>query len=303
MKEYQKQYILNADETLFGAYWPANKARANILLITGMEEHAFRYHEFAKFLNRHGYHVHAVDYYGQGENVVRGKNVLGEVPPHAFEKFVTHLGTIASWIKEDGLPLFVMGHSMGSFQTQRFLQKFPSLASAAVVIGSNGPSVLFGLGKFVAALTVSKFNRHKESKLLAALSLGGYSKSIKNAKTKADWLSYNETNVQRFIEDPLDGGPSSKGFYLELMRGTSALYKKKHYKSLDRTLPLLFIAGAEDPVGNKGKGVKKLYNFYKKLGFNHLDMKLYDNMRHEILNETNKQEVYDDIIYFLNDQK
>ena len=213
--------------------------------------------------------------------------------------FVDHLAFLAKRIRQDGLPLYVIGHSMGSFLTQRFVQKYPELVDKAVIVGSNGPNILFGLGNLVAALTVWPSNRDNESKLLAALSIGAYAKSIKNAVTSADWLSYNEENVQKFLLDPLDGGPSAKGFYRELLRGTSRLYKKRHYKLVPRDLPLFIIAGEDDPVGAKGKGVKKLHKMYKRLGFSNVSMKLYVKMRHEILNETNREQVYNDVLMFL----
>ncbi|MFA5486037.1 MAG: alpha/beta hydrolase [Bacilli bacterium] len=299
MDKYLKQYEISTLLTLYGAYWPSFKADANVLIVTGMEEHAFRYQDFAFFLNNEGFDVYSVDYYGQGENITYGGMVKQEVPVNAFELFVEHLGQIASDIKKDGKPLYILGHSMGSFLTQRFLQKFPGLASKAVVVGSNGPSILFGLGKCVACLTVTKKNRNKTSKLLASLSIGSYAKSIKNARTPADWLSYDEHNVDAFLNNPLNGGPSSKGFYQELLKGTNSLYKKKRFDAVDRDLPILFLAGQDDPVGGHGKGVIKLHKFYKKLGFNNVKLKLYPHMRHEILNETKKKEVFADVLKFL----
>lgn len=299
MEKYLKQYEISNLLTLYGAYWPSFQADANLLIVTGMEEHAFRYQDFAFFLNREGFDVYSVDYYGQGENITYGGMVKQEVPENAFELFVDHLGQVASEIKKDGKPLYILGHSMGSFLTQRFLQKFPGLAEKAVVVGSNGPSVLFGLGKCIAFLTVNKKNRNKTSKFLASLSIGNYAKSVKNARTPADWISYNEANVDAFIANPLDGGPSSKGFYQELLKGTSSLYKKKRLDGIDRELPILFLAGEDDPVGGHGKGVIKLHRFYQKLGFKNVSLKLYPKMRHEILNETNNKEVYADVLKFL----
>lgn len=301
MENYRKSYKVNDDLTLYGACWPTLNARANVLIITGMEEHALRYTEFALFLNANGFNVYSVDFYGQGENIVRGVSKKGEVPDGAFMRFIDHLGVVAMQIKKDKLPLYVLGHSMGSFMTQHFIQRYPELASKVVIVGSNGPSMLFGLGNLVACLTVNKRNRNKESKLLSSLSIGSYAKSIKPARTKADWLSYDKENVDKFIANPLDGGPSTKGFYRELLRGTSSLYKKKNYARVGRDLPLFIIAGQDDPVGLKGKGVLKLHNFYKKLGFSEAFTKIYPKMRHEILNEMNRKAVYNDVLAFLNE--
>lgn len=301
MENYRKSYKVNDDLTLYGAFWPTLNGRANVLIITGMEEHALRYTEFALFLNANGFNVYSLDFYGQGENIVRGISKKGEVPDGAFMRFIDHLGVVAMQIKKDKLPLYILGHSMGSFMAQHFMQRYPELASKVVIVGSNGPSILFGLGHLVASLTVNKQNRHKESVLLSSLSIGSYAKSIKPARTQADWLSYNTDNVDMFLKDPLDGGPSTKGFYRELLHGTSSLYKKANYARVGRDLPLFIIAGQDDPVGLKGKGVLKLHNFYKRLGFNHVFTKIYPKMRHEILNETNRKQVYNDVLAFLNE--
>ncbi len=299
MENYSHKYKISPELTLYGAYWGVKKPRANVLVITGMQEHAMRYTEFAKFLNEAEFSVYSIDYFGQGENVTQGGHTLGVLPNHGFEKFVTALGTFVENLAKDKLPLYVLGHSMGSFLAQRFVQRYPLLSKKVVIVGSNGPSALFGMGKAIAALTVNNRNRDKESKLLASMAIGAYSKAVKNAHTPADWLSYNEDNVNTYLAHPLDGKPSSKGFYLELLRGTSNLYKKKHYVDVPRDLPIFIIAGAEDPVGANGKGIIKLGKFYAKLGFTNLEVKIYEGMRHEILNETDRRDVYADVLSFL----
>lgn len=299
MNKYRHTYPLKDDLLLYGAFWPTIRKKANVVIVTGMEEHALRYTDFATFLNHHDYNVYAVDFYGQGENITKGGHVKGQVPDQAFSTFVDHLAYLITDILNEDLPIYVIGHSMGSFLSQHLIARYPRLVHKVVIVGSNGPSILFGLGNLVAAITVTKRNRDKESKLLASLSIGSYAKAIKNARTGADWLSYDENNVHAFLASPLDGGPSSKGFYRELLRGTSSLYRRNNFRLVPRELPMYFIAGEDDPVGAFGKGVKKLHNFYVKGGFTKTDLKLYPHMRHEILNETKKEQVYNDILKFL----
>ena len=119
----------------------------------------------------------------------------------------------------------------------------PKIAAKAVICGSNGPSILFGLGNMVSSLIVNKKNWNEHGKLLPSLSIGSYAKSVKNAETPSDWISYNKDNVSAYLESPLDGGPSSNGFYRELLKGTSRLYSKKKYSKVNRALPLLIIMG------------------------------------------------------------
>ncbi|HZJ89791.1 MAG TPA: alpha/beta fold hydrolase [Bacilli bacterium] len=284
---------------MYGHSWIAKNSESNVIIVTGMEEHAKRYHDFASFLNKSKMSVYSMDYYGQGENTVHGDGKLGVVPVGAFELFTEDVISLALKLKATGKPLYILGHSMGSFLTQRIVQKQSKLFDKAVIVGSNGPTPLFKLGKIAANITVTKKGRDKVSKLLASLAIGSYAKSVKNPRTPTDWISHNAENVDLYNANPLDGHPSSKGFYFELLSGTSKLYKQENYQNVRRDLPLFIIAGKDDPVGLFGKGVEKLHTFYENLGFTAAELKIYENMRHEILNETNKKEVYEDVLKFL----
>lgn len=188
---------------------------------------------------------------------------------------------------------------MGSFLAQEFSQRHPDLVDKLVVVGSNGPDPMFGLGFLLARITVRRRGYDRTSNLLAGLAIGAYQKSIKNAKTNCDWITYNEDNVTEYLKDPLSGITSSRGFYKELLRGTSRLYKKKNVLRMKKDLPILIISGQDDPVGKKGKGVEKLLNMYSNYDFKHVTMKLYPMMRHEILNEKDKLKVFSDVLDFL----
>ena len=118
-------------------------------------------------------------------------------------------------------------------------------------------------------------------------------------KTDCDWLSYNEENVKNYIADPKLGHPSSNGFYRELLKGNRRLYKKKFLEKINKNLPILVTAGCDDPVGAFGKGPKSLVDLYHKLGIRNAELKLYEHMRHEILNEDDKLTVYNDILNFI----
>ncbi len=131
------------------------------------------------------------------------------------------------------------------------------------------------------------------------MSVGAYSKSIKNRKSPNDWLSYNEENVKAFTEDPKCGHDSSNGFYRELIKGNNRLYKTKFLNKINKNLPILVIAGEDDPVGACGKGPRRLEKMYKELGIKNVELKMYPHMRHEILNETGKEQVYNDILEFI----
>ena len=288
---------VKADLNLYGKKWVVEEPKANVVIVTGMEEHTGRYQGLATFLNEHHFSVVALDYFGQGENVLSKEQTLGNVPEHAFNLYTDGLAHLVREIK-GSLPVYVLGHSMGSFLSQEFAQRYPELVDKLVIVGSNGPDPLLGLGFFLAKLTVPKRSYNKTSKLLASMAIGGYQKSVKGARTSADWITYNEENVNEYLKDPLSGITSSKGFYKELLRGTSRLYKTKNVVRMKKELPILMISGQDDPVGKKGKGVEKLFNMYEKLGFKKVLFNLYPNMRHEILNEKEKMVVYNDVLEF-----
>lgn len=288
-------------DILKGHYWKSNNPKANIVLVTGMEENSARYDDFAMFLAANGYNVVCVDHYGQGENV-DDLSKQGIVPSSFFSRTVKNIDDIVKLTKKNKLPTYLFAHSMGSFMLQDYIQRFATHVDKVVICGSNGPNakVLFKFGFKLAKIIVTKKNREKRANLLEKLAIGSYAKSVKNRKTNCDWLSYNESNVQKYIDDPKSGGGSSNGFYYEFLKGNARLFNKKFLKKISPDIKILVIAGEDDPVGAFGKGPRKLYEMYKKLGVKNVDLKVYEKMRHEILNEDKKDMVYNDILNFYN---
>ena len=287
-------------DTLRGFAWECAKPEGVVVIATGMEEASYRYDDFAKFLNNNGYNVYCVDHYGQGESV-ENESELGIVPRSFFSKCVRVLDDVAKKYAIKDKPLVIFGHSMGSFMVQDYIQRYNKRPTKAVIMGTNGPNakVLFSMGYPLARLVAKLRGENKPAKFLAGMAVGAYAKSVKNRKTDVDWLSYNEENVQKYIADPKCGHGSSNGFYRELLKGNHRLYRKKFLEKINKDLPILVIAGKDDPVGANGKGPTSLVNLYYKLGVKNAELKLYDHMRHEILNEDDKLTVYNDILAFI----
>ena len=288
------------EDILFGYAWECEKPEGVVVIATGMEETAARYDDFAKFLNKNNYNVYCVDHYGQGENALE-ESQLGIVPRSFFSKSVRILDDIAKKYTIPGKPLIVLGHSMGSFMIQDYIQRYNKRPTKAVIIGTNGQNgkPAYAAGYPLARLVCKLKGEEKQAKFLRNLAVGGYGKSIKNRRTECDWLSYNTENVDKYLEDPKCGHPSSNGFYRELLKGNHRLYKKKFLAKINKDLPILITAGLEDPVGAYGKGPTALAKLYKKLGVKNVELKLYEHMRHEILNEDEKEKVYNDILEFI----
>lgn len=288
------------NDVLYGFAWECEKPEGIVVIATGMEECAYRYDEFAKFLNANGYNVYSIDHYGQGENVV-GMSELGVVPRSFFSKSVRILDDIAKKYAIKNKPIIVFGHSMGSFMIQDYIQRYSKRPTKAIIMGTNGKNakLAYAFGYPLARLVCKMKGEYKEAKLLKGLSVGAYAKSIKDRETECDWLTYNKENVQKYIADPKCGHPSTNGFYRELLKGNHRLYKSKFMNKIRKDLPVLIISGADDPVGACGKGPANLAKVYKKLGMSNVELKIYEHMRHEILNEDAKEMVYNDILKFI----
>ena len=288
------------NDILFGYAWECDKPEGVVVIATGMEETAARYDEFAKFLNKNGYNVYCIDHYGQGESAV-DESQLGIVPRSFFSKCVRVLDDVAKKYAIKNKPLIIFGHSMGSFMVQDYIQRYNQRPSKAIIMGTNGPNakLLFSMGYPLARLVAKLRGENKQAKFLKSMAVGAYAKSVKNRKTECDWLSYNEENVKKYLADPKCGHPSSNGFYRELLKGNHRLYRKKFLAKINKDLPILVTAGADDPVGANGKGPKALVDLYHKLGIKNAELKIYEHMRHEILNEDDKLTVYNDILNFI----
>ena len=288
------------DEILKGNEWLVENPKAHIVIFEGMEEHLSRYNAFARFLNENGYSVHGLDTYGQGLNI-KHKDAPGSWPESGFSKSVKTFGDIEHMLLKTGLPVYIFAHSMGSFMAQEYLQRFHERVNKVVLCGTDYASPLkMKFAYQLAKLMVNDKNRNQPHPKLANLVTGSFAKAVKNRKTDFDWLSYNEENVQKYIADPKCGFVATGGFYREFLKGMRRIGKAKFIHKIRETVTIYIIAGKEDPVGHMGKGPRKLYKKYKHLGVSNVHLKLYDHMRHEILNETDHEMVYNDILEFFN---
>jgi alpha-beta hydrolase superfamily lysophospholipase len=270
-----------------------------LVIVSGMEEPCVRYDELAKFLNTKGFVVYSIDHIGQGENCEKVEQ-QGIWPDNAYMKNVNAQFELVQNVRILGKPIILLGHSMGSFMVQTYIQLYSDSVDKVILSGTNGPNPLFKVGYPLAKLLVRKSNRDKKAKTLHTLAIGSYTKSIKDYKTESDWISFNQDNVDKYVKDPRCGYGSSNGFYLEFLRGLYHLYHKRNLKNIRKNLPILIIAGEQDVVGNYGKGPRKLKELYQnKLHIKETELILYKDMRHEVLNETDRIQVFNDIFGFI----
>lgn len=273
--------------------------KAVVKIAHGMVEHSARYDDFAKFLNSKGYIVVMNDHRGHG--LTAAKDSLGYEEGDMWTNNVRDQIAILDYCrKKYNLPLFMMGHSYGSFITQAVAEENPDV-KGYVLCGSNYmKDISFSVCKLVARSMCRNKGGRYPAQMIVNLSFKQYEKKIPG---KNMWLNRDEEAVKKYNDDPFCSYVCSANFYRTFMEGISKLYKKAYYKAIDVNKPILLIAGTNDPVGAYSKGIVRLEKFYrKKVQVADVTMRLYKDARHEILNETCKQEVYDDVANWLDEK-
>ena len=260
----------------------------------GMAEHTDRYEEFARFLTSIGFAVFASEHVGHGRSVKTQDDLgyFGET--NGWEVFVNDVHSVTLRAKKEfpNLPVILFGHSMGSFVARYYLSKYGNEIDGAIICGTSGPNPGAGMGIFLAE-TIAKIKGSKHrSKLINSVAFGTYNKrSAQKDDNGFGWLTTDREVVKKYNEDPLCGYLFTAKGFKDLFTILDNASKKECFENTPANLPIYLISGKEDPVGSYGSGVEKVYNEYIKTGHKKVTMKLYDRMRHEILNEFGKEEV------------
>lgn len=267
-----------------------------VVIAHGMAEHADRYDDFAKRLNGEGYVVLADNHRGHKYNP---DGDLGKVAPDSFENSVRDIRTVVEYAKEKYAPgVLLLGHSYGSFLAQRYLELYADTLTGCILSGTAYmKGALVGMGKLVAGLQRALIGGDKTGKLIDKLSFGAYNKPFEAQGQRFAWLSRDKAEVAKYEADEYCGYPLSINYYYYFFRSVQRMYSDK-VRSVPADLPILIAVGSEDPVSNKAALAEKLYKFYLQNGLN-VTYKVYPGARHEILNETNRAEVYDDMVSFI----
>lgn len=277
---------------------PEGEIKGVYQIAHGVAEYALRYEPFAEFLTGKGFAVVANDHIGHGESVAEGAAPLYFGEKDGWTHVVDDMYALRNLTsqKYPGLPYFLMGHSMGSFLTRTYLIRYPGTVKAAIIMGTGQqPGFMLAGGKLAANFFGKKSGFDKFDATVDNLAFGAYNKPFEPKRTNYDWLSVNEENVDRYIADPLCGGQTSVGLFRDMLGGIGFIEKRANLEKMDKNTPILFISGAMDPVGDLGKGTRKAYERFQKAGVRDVTLKLYPGLRHEILNEKEKDQVYADI--------
>lgn len=286
-------------------YTPVEREPVGIVQIShGMCEYLERYEELAEELCRRGFVVCGNDHLGHG-NTAPSEAELGYfAEKDGGNLLVEDLEKVTKLAKSryPGLPYFLFGHSMGSFVARMYLSRYASELAGAVICGTTGGNPMAGMGAFLAGLTAKVKGEKYRSPLLTKMAFGAYNKRFTEPKSANAWLSRDAERVAKYDKDPFCTFTFTASAYRELFTLVKRVSASDWAKSVPQDLPIFLIAGEDDPVGDYGKGVRKVGTRLLKAGAQDLSCHLYPKGRHEVLNELNRAEVTEDVCRWLEDK-
>jgi alpha-beta hydrolase superfamily lysophospholipase len=277
---------------------PRGAPKAAVIIAHGMAEHALRYARFANELAAHGYAAYAPDHRGHGRTASSDAR-FGWAGKDGWNGMVRDLERLATLVRDEhpGVPLFLFGHSMGSMLGQRFAQLHGRDLAGLILSGTTGSAPNLVAGIAVAAV-IRLFRGGRAQSPLQRTMFADFNKPFEQ-RTGFEWLSRDDAEVRTYVDDPRCGFTFSNRLMLDMLRGYQEVWKPANERRLPAGLPVLLFSGARDPVGRNGKAVAALADRYRALGLRDVQVVLYPDARHEMLNETNRDEVVRDILGWL----
>jgi len=286
---------------LHGMRWEPEdgSVRAVLQICHGVAEHIARYDAFARYLNGLGIAVVGHDHLGHGLSLPEGGTPVYFGEGNTWNTVVDDIYVLHQRIRlwYPDVPLCIMGHSMGSFLTRTYLIRYPGTVKAAVIMGTGWqPKAVIAGGMAVAKAVGAVVGENGTSDLVTNLAFGAYNKLFAPNRTSCDWLSADEDNVDTYMADPLCGADATVGLFRQMLLGIRFNQKLSNLRQMDPRIPVLFVAGEKDPVGDCGNGVRRTYQEFRRAGVQDCTLKLYPGLRHEILNEkAQQQQIFEDI--------
>ena len=283
---------------LHGCRWtPDSQVRAVLQIVHGIAEYVERYDGFANFLNRQGILVVAEDHMGHGKSISQRcpqGYFAGGWQTAVDDTYRLTRDTMAEF---RDVPFILFGHSMGSFMARTILAKYPDSGITAAVICGTGwqPAPVLAAGKAACALVCRAKGERAPSPLLQAMAFGTYNRKVEHPRTPYDWLSRDNSVVNAYKADPLCGFTPTAALMRDMMEGIAYIQREENLARMGKALPVLFIAGGDDPVGSYGAGVRTAAEAFRKAGMERVDVRIYPLCRHELLNEINREEIMDDV--------
>jgi alpha-beta hydrolase superfamily lysophospholipase len=283
------------------AWLPETQPAAILHISHGMAEYGERYKNIAAVFVEQGIAVYAHDQRGHGK-AVKDLSQQGVTPDDWYIQQVDDIDACIQHHRKThpGKKIFLLGHSMGSFLAQRYFQRFGRNLDGLILSATNGkqdPLMPFGIG--LAWLQKKLFGNEYKSQLIDTLSFGQFNKKFKPNRTGSDWLSRNNEEVDKYVNDERCGFVCTASFYYYFFKGIRHGFDKKNISNIPQNIPVYAFGGSKDPVGLEGKGFLQLIKNWKATGVKDITYHLYENGRHEMMNEVNKDEVLGNLLQFI----
>lgn len=293
----------NQIDTVCATVWtPQGEARGILQLCHGMCEYIDRYDHFARYLAGNGFIVCGNDHIGHGQTAGSEEKLGYFAPSDGAQHLINDVHQLRKWMQEEtaGLPYFLLGHSMGSFITRNYIVQHPKGLSGYICCGTSGPNPLASVGIRTANHMIKKHGDRYRSSLLKSLAFKNYNRKYGKGAPEFAWVSRDEAVTEAYEKDPYCNFTFTAGAFRDLFTLLQTVSQDDWAGKVNKYLPILLLSGEMDPVGGYGKGVEKVYRRLSDSGVYDLKYKLYLGARHELLNETNREEVYVDILNWIN---
>ena len=281
---------------------PEAPVRAVVQLVHGVAEHIGRYDAFARFLCAHGIAAAGTDHLGHGLTVKDESEKGWFAESNGWDKIVLDEKTLRDTLKKKypGVPLILLGHSMGSFMARTYIGEYPDDFDLCILSGTgHTPGAVCRAGRMIARREIRRHGSKYRSMTLQNMAFGSYLKGIENPIGANDWICRDEAVIRAYDEDPLCGFVGTAGLMYDMMSGLALIGSNSHMMKMRKDLPILFIAGEADPVGSWGKGVRTVFDRFKGIGMQDVTIKMYPEMRHEVLNELGREQVWNDVLSWI----
>lgn len=281
---------------------PEGEVRAILQISHGMVEYIDRYDEFASWLTEKGWYVTGNDHLGHGKSVSSEEKYGFFHETDGNRCVIADIHRLRERTEQTypGVPYFMMGHSMGSFLVRQYLFTYGNGLAGAIIMGTGHKSAaVLNLGQMLCRIIAGVKGWNFRSNLINALGIGSYNKKFEPCESKKEWVTSDPEIRGRYEADPLCGFVFTVNGYHQMFEGMKELTKRSNMKKMPKNLPLLFVSGEKDPVGGFGKDVKKVYESYLKAGMKNAEIRLYENDRHEILNEQDRRVVYEELYQWM----